>query len=132
MLEGAADMLDSLQAQLFEYDAFAAEYGIDGKTMLTLAKSQIRTAQDNVKLQEQLADSQRRERAAVEAINRMAEYIVTYGRVDYYLCDDIPKELHLKYQPKNDGNYQNSPCAKCVAEYFMCGADAEIAFEGRE
>ena len=49
-----------LEAQLAKYDAFAADYGIDGKTMLTLAKSQIKTAQDNIKLQEQLAASQRR------------------------------------------------------------------------
>ena len=43
------------------------------------------------------------------------------GRVDYWLCDDIPKGLHLKHQPKNDGNYDNQPCIKCVAEYFMSG-----------
>ena len=24
----------------------------------------------------------------------------------------------LKYQPKNDGDYDNEPCQKCVAEYF--------------
>ena len=47
--------MNPLQARLVEYDALAAEYGIDGKTMLTLAKSQIKTAQDNIKLQEQLA-----------------------------------------------------------------------------
>jgi hypothetical protein len=60
----AADLIESLQAQLAEYEALAAEYGIDGKTMLTLAKSQIRTAQDNIKLREQLAASQRRADAA--------------------------------------------------------------------
>ena len=54
-----------------------------------------------------------------KAIDLMAEYIVTLGRVDYHLCDLIPKEIHLKYQPKNDGNYDNEPCQKCVAEYFL-------------
>lgn len=60
-----------LQAQLDEYDEIAAEYGIDGKTMLTLAKSQTRTAQDNVELMEQLEESQRRADAAVEDIEAM-------------------------------------------------------------
>ncbi len=50
----ATNLIESLQAQLAKYDEVAAEYGIDGKTMLALAKSQIRTAQDNIKLQEQL------------------------------------------------------------------------------
>ncbi len=48
-------VVESLQARLAEYDEIAAEYGIDGKTMLALAKSQIKTAQDNIKLREQLA-----------------------------------------------------------------------------
>ena len=48
----------------------------------------------------------------------MARYIVEHGNVDMSLCDDIPNELHLKYQPKNDGNYENEPCAQCVKEYF--------------
>ena len=51
-------------------------------------------------------------------IELMAEYIVTLGRVDSFLCDTIPNEIHLKYQPKNDGDYDNEPCQKCVAEYF--------------
>ena len=54
-----------------------------------------------------------------KAVDLMAEYIVTLGRVDYHLCDLIPKEIHLKHQPKNDGNYDNEPCQKCVAEYFL-------------
>lgn len=81
----------------------------------------VRLTMDNANLRAQLSASQQRERAAVEAVNRMAEYIVTKGRVDYWLCDDIPEELHLKHQPKNDGNYDNAPCIKCVAEYFMGG-----------
>jgi hypothetical protein len=63
-LNDAAALIESLQAQLAKYDEVAAEYGIDGKTMLTLAKSQIRTAQDNIKLREQLTASQRREKEA--------------------------------------------------------------------
>ena len=51
-------------------------------------------------------------------INLMAKYIVAQGNVDINLCDDIPDELHLKYQPKNDGNYENEPCIQCVQEHF--------------
>jgi hypothetical protein len=72
LLFDAADLIESLQAQLAEYDALAAEYGIDGKTMLTLAKSQIRTAQDNVELMEQLEESQRRADKAVEDLTKLA------------------------------------------------------------
>ena len=60
-----------------------------------------------------------------KVIDLMAEYIVTLGRVDYHLCDLIPKEIHLKYQPKNDGDYDNEPCQKCVAEYFKIKAGEE-------
>lgn len=60
-----------------------------------------------------------------KAIDLMAEYIVTLGGVDRYLCDEIPVEHHLKYQPKNDGNYENEPCQKCVAEYFKIKAGEE-------
>lgn len=59
--------------------------------------------------------------AAVEAVKNMAEYIVCAGRVDYYLCDEISQEHHLKYQPKNDGNYDNGPCYKCIADWFLQG-----------
>ena len=57
-----------------------------------------------------------------KVIELMAEYIVTLGRVDYFLCDEIPKDIHLKHQPKNDGNYDNEPCQKCMAEYFLMKA----------
>ena len=60
-----------------------------------------------------------------KAIDLMAEYIVTLGGVDRYLCDEIPEKHHLKYQPKNDGNYENEPCQKCVAEYFKIKAGEE-------
>ena len=58
---------------------------------------------------------------AIEAVKNMAEYIVCAGRVDYYLCDEISQEHHLKYQPKNDGNYDNEPCYKCIADWFLQG-----------
>lgn len=63
--------------------------------------------------------------ALKEALELMAEYIVTLGGVDYHLCDVIPQELHLKYQPKNDGDYDNEPCIECVKAYFMSGAGKE-------
>ena len=59
--------------------------------------------------------------AAVKAVKNMAEYIVCAGRVDYFLCDEISQEHHLKYQPKNDGNYDNEPCYKCIADWFLQG-----------
>ena len=58
---------------------------------------------------------------AIKAVKNMAEYIVCAGRVDYYLCDEIAQEHHLKYQPKNDGNYDNEPCYKCIADWFLQG-----------
>lgn len=60
-----------------------------------------------------------------KAIELMAEYIVTLGGVDYHLCDEIPREIHLKHQPKDDGNYDNEPCQRCVAEYFGMKAGDE-------
>ena len=58
---------------------------------------------------------------AVEAVKNMAEYIVCAGRVGYYLCDEISQEHRLKYQPKNDGNYDNEPCYQCIADWFLQG-----------
>lgn len=59
--------------------------------------------------------------AAIKAVKNIAEYIVCAGRVDYYLCDEISQEHHLKYQPKNDGNYDNEPCYRCIADWFLQG-----------
>lgn len=73
------------------------------------------------KLQGELEQAKRELDAAVEAVKNMAEYIVCAGRVDYYLCDEISQEHHLKYQPKNDGNYDNEPCYKCIADWFLQG-----------
>lgn len=62
-IDAMLDTIDSLTAELTDYRALAAEYGIDGKTMLALAKSQIETAKGNAKLTERL-------KVAVEDINR--------------------------------------------------------------
>lgn len=76
---------------------------------------------ENEKLRAELEQVKRERAAAVEAVKNMAEYIVCAGRVDYYLCDEISQEHHLKYQPKNDGNYDNEPCYKCIADWFLQG-----------
>ena len=73
------------------------------------------------KAQDDLARVTAERDAAVKAVKNMAEYIVCAGRVDYYLCDEISQEHHLKYQPKNDGNYDNEPCYKCIADWFLQG-----------
>ena len=76
---------------------------------------------ENEKLRAELEQAKAERDAAVEAVKNMAEYIVCAGRVDYYLCDEISQEHHLKYQPKNDGNYDNEPCYKCIADWFLQG-----------
>ena len=76
---------------------------------------------ENEKLRVELERVTAERDAAVEAVKNMAEYIVCAGRVDYYLCDEISQEHHLKYQPKNDGNYDNEPCYKCIADWFLQG-----------
>ena len=53
-----------------------------------------------------------------KALELASKFIVEYGRVDQFLCDDIPDPIHLKHQPKNNGDYANRPCIKCVQEYF--------------
>ena len=73
------------------------------------------------KLRTELEQVKAERDAAVEAVKNMAEYIVCAGRVDYFLCDEISQEHHLKYQPKNDGNYDNETGYKCVADWFLQG-----------
>lgn len=84
-------------------------------------RGEIQAADGLEKLQAELEQVKRERDAAVEAVKNMAEYIVCAGRVDYYLCDEISQEHHLKYQPKNDGNYDNEPCYKCIADWFLQG-----------
>ena len=86
------------------------------------AATAIETLQaENEKLRSDLALVTAERDAAQEAVKNMAEYIVCAGRVDYFLCDEISQEHHLKYQSKNDGNYDNEPCYKCVADWFLKG-----------
>lgn len=47
--------LTQLQKEQSEYQEMAASYGIDAKTMCTLAKSQIKTCADNIRLREENA-----------------------------------------------------------------------------
>ena len=76
--------VSELEKQLAKYDEIAAEYGIDGKTMLTLAESQIKTAQDNIKLREQLAASQCR---AQDARNELCLKCGKYHEAHNGSCD---------------------------------------------
>lgn len=67
-----------------------------------------------------LIENQQREIEALKsALHEMAVDFVAMGRIDYWFCDDVPTELHMKYQPKNDGNYENEPCVECVKEYYL-------------
>lgn len=52
--EPYADLVVDALRQKREVDALASEYGIDAKTMLTLAKSQIQTTKSNIELSEKL------------------------------------------------------------------------------
>lgn len=60
-----------------------------------------------------------------KALDLASTYIVTLGMCDENLCDDISQEHHLKYQPKNDGNYENEPCIRCVNDYYIQQAQEE-------
>ena len=67
-----------------------------------------------------LIQNLRRENEALRAAyHEIAEDLVAFGGVDYWLCDEVPTKLHLKYQPQNDGNYENKPCVECVKEYYF-------------
>ena len=48
--------VDALESELSEYRQMAASYGIDAKTMCALAKSQIKTCADNIRLREELEE----------------------------------------------------------------------------
>ena len=136
-IEQAATALSTLQAEneemqkkLNEFSEFLCHMtgGMLSKTNYT-AQAMISAAEDYQQrvcdnycdLRADLARVTAERDAAVEAVKNMAEYIVCAGRVDYYLCDEISQEHHLKYQPKNDGNYDNEPCYKCIADWFLQG-----------
>lgn len=121
---------EEMQKKLNEFSAFLCHMTGDmlSKTNYT-AQAMISAAEDYQQrvcdnycdLRADLARVTAERDAAVEAVKNMAEYIVCAGRVDYYLCDEISQEHHLKYQPKNDGNYDNEPCYKCIADWFLQG-----------
>lgn len=52
--EPYADLVVDALRQKRETDTLAAEYGIDAKTMLALAESQIQTTKSNIELSEKL------------------------------------------------------------------------------
>ena len=52
--EPYADLVVDALRQKREVDALAAKYGIDAKTMLALARSQIKTIRSNIELSEKL------------------------------------------------------------------------------
>jgi len=54
--EPYADLVVDALRQKRETDALAAEYGIDAKTMLALARSQIETTKFNIELSQKLED----------------------------------------------------------------------------
>ena len=78
-----------------------------------------------------IENQQRHIEALKSALHEMAADLVAWGRVDYWLCDDVPDKLHMKYQPKNDGNYENEPCVECVKEYYLQKASGEIDARSR-
>lgn len=112
----AAEAIDKLRAEQQEMMDLLSDIT---QKYDTCVKIQCQMTEVSNALQSELERVKRERDAAIDAVGRMAEYIVTYGRVDYMLCDDIPNELHLKYQPLDDGNYDNEPCIECVREYFM-------------
>ena len=121
---------EEMQKKLNEFSEFLCHMtgGMLSKTNYT-AQAMISAAEDYQQrvcdnycdLRADLARVTKERDGAIKAVKNMAEYIVCAGRVDYYLCDEISQEHHLKYQPKNDGNYDNEPCYKCIADWFLQG-----------
>ena len=114
----AATALSTLQAENAQLRAYL-EYELEHANAYYEECGQWEA--ENTQLKEKLETIKQERDAAVEAVKNMAEYIVCAGRVDYFLCDEISQEHHLKYQPKNDGNYDNEPCYKCIADWFLQG-----------
>ena len=93
-----------------------------------------RLVAENVKLKKSALDPVEMAKVAIalkenatleKALELASKFIVEYGRVDQFLCDDIPDPIHLKHQPKNNGDYANGPCIKCVQEYFTLRAQEQ-------
>lgn len=117
-LRDAATALSTLQT---ENKKLRAELEQVVQKYETAVKLQVKMTEISNRQMAELEQVKAERDAAVEAVKNMAEYIVCAGRVDYYLCDEISQEHHLKYQPKNDGNYDNEPCYKCIADWFLQG-----------
>ena len=114
--------IEKLIEQLRTESLYADKASLEIMDLCMEAATALSTLQaENEKLRAELERVTAERDAAVEAVKNMAEYIVCAGRVDYYLCDEISQEHHLKYQPKNDGNYDNEPCYKCIADWFLQG-----------
>ena len=117
-LRDAATALSTLQT---ENKKLRAELEQVVQKYETAVKLQVKMTEISNRQMAELEQVKAERDAAVEAVKNMAEYIDCAGRVDYYLCDEISQEHHLKYQPKNDGNYDNEPCYKCIADWFLQG-----------
>lgn len=136
-LREAADALEKLQAEHDEMEKHLNEFSeflchmtgnllsktnYTAQAMISAAEDyQQRVCDNDCDLRDDLARVTAERDGAIKAVKDMAEYIVCAGRVDYYLCDEISQEHHLKYQPKNDGNYDSEPCYKCIADWFLQG-----------
>lgn len=112
------DVLDNAATALSTLQAENEKLRVEAEGMRS---NWYKSVEEIKKLRAELEQVKAERDAAVEAVKNMAEYIVCAGRVDYYLCDEISQEHHLKYQPKNDGNYDNEPCYKCIADWFLQG-----------
>jgi len=109
--EPYADLVVDALRQKREVDALAKEYGIDTKTMLTLAKSQIKTTKDNIELSEKL-------KAAIKDLHTLADKTgECYGCAFYnhettnceseeykITCDTTPENNKWKWRGINNEN----------------------------
>lgn len=95
--EPYADLVVDALRQKRDVDALASEYGIDAKTMLTLAKSQIETAKENRRLREALDN--KCDSCACELLDRAEKLEANLSKAiefaDYKtkLCDSLTEQL---------------------------------------
>jgi hypothetical protein len=77
-----------LLAELDRLNKIASDYGVDIETMLTLAKSQIETAKENVRLAA-LAEKAESERdRAIHEVHRRCRPIEFVDGIAFYDCDN--------------------------------------------
>lgn len=104
--EPYADLVVDALRQKREVDALAAEYGIDAKTMLTLARSQIKTTQSNIELSEKLE-------AAIEDLHTLrTKQVSVMGVYSIIMTQQIvrtknTKLLVIQHQKTISGNGVN-------------------------